>query len=350
MQKQAMKNKPRKAVPRKSVPRSNVQIAPAAHYMSRPYKPPVIKRNKPGSCTMAHEEFLFDVTGTIAFTVANKIEVNPGLFASFPWLAAEAQGWERFRFKRLSYRLVTSTGSTTPGTIILAPDYDAADIQPSTQQIALAYEDRLVAAPWELSRVMNLPVARLNAAYKQYYCRSGPVAANQDVKTYDPLNIYVCTVGGTAVSWGKLFVSYEVEFFSPQIPSAGFRPSGGQITGGGAITGANPLGSVPVAKVLNSGFTVGATSIISFLALGDYTISLSVAGTVITAFPAVVAGAGATIVFSASSFPTAATSGTAFYVVRISSLAAATVALSVTATTITASLLYLGQAPDLVFT
>lgn len=205
-------------------------------FQERPYREPTVQRTSNSKTCMGQEEFLVDVVGAVGFTVQQTFALNPGLAASFPWLSIEAQGWERYRFRKLNFRYTTSTGSTTPGTVIMAPDYDAADAAPATQAVALTYKDRKYCPPWELDKLCRLQPASMNSAFKEHFVRTGALAANQDVKTYDVGNLYLCVTGGTAVTWGKLFVEYEVDFFNPQLPPGGQTPNGTSTFGVGTMT------------------------------------------------------------------------------------------------------------------
>lgn len=199
---------------------------------------------------VGNEEFLTNVTGTSDFAVQDSFALNPGLASSFPWLSSQAQGWERYKFRKLNFRYTTSTGSTTPGTAILAPDYDAADAAPATEQVALTYKDRQYCPPWELDKLCKLSPASMNAAYKEHFIRTGALAANQDIKTYDVGNLHLCTSGGTAVQWGKVFVEYIVDFFGPQMTPSGLVSNDAEKgTAVSGMTAAKPFGTVQPTRV-----------------------------------------------------------------------------------------------------
>lgn len=272
------------------------ETVPANQFVERPYREPMIKRTSNSKTCMGQEEFLVDVVGSVGFAVQQSFALNPGLASSFPWLSTQAQGWERYRFKKLNFRFTTSTGSTTPGTLIMSPDYDAADAAPSSQSVALTYKDREYCPPWCLDKLCMLNPAAMNAAYKEHYVRLGPLPANQDIKTFDVGVLHLCVTGGTAVTWGKLFVEYEVEFFNPQLPPGGASVVlGGRINGGGAATAANPLGVSATTVAGASGISVDALSNITFASPGTYMLSASISGTVLTA-ATLTAGAGAPVV------------------------------------------------------
>lgn len=178
-------------------------------------------------CRIVHRELVASVTGSVAFTVAQALALNPGLSATFPWLASQAQNWEQYRFDRLKLCYYTRTGSDVPGSVQLIPDYDAADSAPSSEQIASTYEDVSEDAPWkDISCVLR--TAAMHPMGPKKFIRTGPLAANLDVKTYDVGNFFLATMDGTAVNWGKLWIEYDVTLFSPQMPPAGSGALAGQ--------------------------------------------------------------------------------------------------------------------------
>jgi hypothetical protein len=206
-----------------------------------------IYRNGVDSCRVVHRELIGSITGTSAFTVALTLPLNPGMVSTFPWLSNEAAGWEKYKFNSLRFCYYTRTGSNVPGSLMLSPDYDAADAAPTSEVFASAYEDTEEDAPWK-DICCVLKQSELMGDMKERYLRQGALAANQDIKMYDSGNMFVCTVDGTAVNWGKLWVEYDVTLITPHTPPGGFQASGFLYAGGGSLAAATPLGSVPVAS------------------------------------------------------------------------------------------------------
>jgi len=160
-----------------------------------------------------NSELIQSVNGSVAFT-ATKLQVNPGLAGTFPWLSAEAVKWEQYRFHFLRFRYVTRTATTTVGSVILSPDYNPRDVAPTTEVQATDTEDAVEDSAWkEICSILNnrsmFPVG------DRKLIRTGNVAG--DINLYDVANLYLCTVeqiDTTAI--GKLWVDYDVEFFVPQ--------------------------------------------------------------------------------------------------------------------------------------
>lgn len=322
------------------------ETVPANQFVERPYREPMIKRTSNSKTCMGQEEFLVDVVGAVGFTVQQSFALNPGLAASFPWLSTQAQGWERYRFKKLNFRYTTSTGSTTPGTLIMSPDYDAADAAPASQSVALTYKDREYCPPWSLDKLCMLNPAAMNAAYKEHYVRLGALPANQDIKTFDVGVLHLCVTGGTAVTWGKLFVEYEVEFFNPQLPPGGASlVVGGRFLNGASPTPANPLGAVPGADPQNVGISVDAASNITFASPGSYLVSGQVSSATTLTAMSLTAGSGAPVVtVLGTTILAAGTSGSVLWQVVVSQTNSV-VAFSTTAAAIAASAIYAAVAP-----
>jgi len=323
---------------------SNRQASVAAAYATRTEgRAPRVTASR-DSCRVVHREFIGNITGTTAYTLSQQLAVNPGLAATFPWLSVMAQAWEEYKFHKLRFCYYTRTGSNTPGSVLLSPDYDASDAPPSSEQIQSSYDETVEDAPWK-DMCCALKANLMNGTVKRHYVRQNPLGVNQDVKLYDVANFFVGTVDGTAVSWGKLWVEYDCEFFIPQLPPAGQLPFGGISAGNNTQTGANPFGVAPLTDAQALGYTINNASQVTFTSLGDYVVGTTYIGTVITVIPAPVTGAGITLISSLSSFPTAATTGTQVTLLRVTALAGATASFSLTATTVTGAILSIGQAP-----
>jgi hypothetical protein len=318
----------------------------SAYAMESRGSPPNISMGSKGaSCRVRHRELVTNISGSVAFAVALRLALNPGLAATFPWLSSIAASWEKYKFHKLAFKYLTRTGSTTPGSVILAPDYDASDGPPASEQIVSAFSDLVEDVPWRESMTCALKAQSMNSSVPVHFVRSEPVAANNDIKVYDVGQFFVCTVDGTAVPWGKLWVEYDVEFFIPQLPSGGLKPSGGQIVGNTALSGANPLGTGPLLDAQSSGIGVDFTSTVTFLNVGDYVMAVNASGTTITAF-GITIGSGVTLIASSVVINAGANSALQVSTLRVTSLTGATARVTATAATITACTCNIGQAPD----
>lgn len=331
------------AKPKRKQRKARSEYAAAAEFQSVASREPRISRGK-NSCIIAQEEFIGNVTGAVAFT-AFQFAVNPGLAATFPWLAVQAQGWERYRFRRLSFHYTTATGSTTPGIVLLAPDYDASDAIPSSEQVAMSYRDRNFDVAWCKKFSVHCRESNLNGAMKEHFIRHTGLAANQDIKMYDSLTLNVCSVGGTAVAWGKLWVDYEVEFFNPQIRAGGSGiVLGGSITGATTMTAANPMGVAPVVEADSLGISIDAASGVAFANVGTYLMALNAGGTTLTTWLATPAAGAAVNAVANNVVNAAATFNTMVYRVIIT-VPGSIVTVTTGAATVTSSYVVIGSCP-----
>jgi len=328
---------PRKPKTKSKTSHANKQVAASAAYASGQTTGQArISRTSADSCRIVHRELIASVTGSVAFTVAQSFPLNPGMPVTFPWLSNEAAGWERYRFNKLRFCYYTRTGSNVPGSVMLSPDYDPADPAPIGEQIASSYQDAQEDAPWKDIHC-ELMARELMGDMKEKTIRNGALAANQDIKTYDAGNLHLCTVDGTAVSWGKLWVEYDVTLYTPQVPAGGFNSNGTLASGGGSIAAATPFGAVPVATG-SVVLAAAATNVVSLsnLQIGSkILISAWVQGTVISA-ASIATVTGLTAVNAGAIFNAAATSAMAFGTFTVTA-AAPTATLSITSTTVTST-------------
>lgn len=294
------------------------------------------------SCRVTHREFIGNVIGSTAFAIAASFAVNPGLLASFPWLSGIAQNWETYKFRYLRLCYYTRTGTGVPGSVILAHDPDASDAAPSTEAVMTTYESCAEDAPWKDICLVTKAMA-LHELGPRKFVRTGALAANQDIKLYDAGNLFVGTVDGTAVAWGKLWVEYDIDLFTPQLPPAGVF-AGGNINAGGALTAANPLGTLPIVDPQGSGISVDNGSLVTLALAGEYMVVLGLTGTVITAVPAPTPSAG---VAATALFTVVLASGlnAMVYYRVVVTVPGATLDFTATATTITSAFLSVGSVP-----
>jgi hypothetical protein len=273
----------KKVVQRQTAPRS-ASVA-AAYATGQVGRAPAIQMKK-SSCRIVHRELVLSVFGTKAFTVSKTLQLNPGISDTFPWLSGQAFLWEEYKFHKCDLKYYTRTGSGTSGSLILAPDYDAADAAPTSEQTASSFEDVAEDAVWK-NIVCHLRPSSMDGMVKRHYTRSGPLAANLDIKTYDVGNCFVCTVDGTdGDGWGKLWIEYDVEFFVPQLPSGGSPfNNGGRILSGpfGSTTAANPMGTVPVSSQLCKGCHIDGASLLTIDNPGNYLATFDSTGVGLTA-------------------------------------------------------------------
>lgn len=226
-----------------------------------------------------HRELVSSVNGSVAFT-ANRFAINPGMASTFPWLASQADGWEQYRFNKLCFEFVTRCATSTVGSVILAPDYDPQDSDPVSESQVTSYQDAIENAPWR-DQVCHLSPQAMFPMGPRKFIRTSLVAG--DARTYDAGNFYLCTVeevGANAI--GKLWVSYDVELFVPQIapsaPIAGISSVLHHIAGAQALATATPE-AVLFDTFVSNGLRLGAAATGVFTPpAGAYNVMCSVIG------------------------------------------------------------------------
>jgi len=324
----------------------NDQTAVAAAYSSPgKSREPKIVHSK-GSCRIIHRELVYSMSGHVPFTVERILNIQPGNSFTFPWLSIMAQGWEQYCFNSVSVRYHTRAGTSTPGSVIIAPDYDASDNSPSSEAVASTYQDTVEDAPWK-DIVCHLRKTALQGVNKRHFVRTGSLPDNADIKLYDAAKVFLCSVDASSgnIPWGKVWIEYDIEFFVPQVPpQGGGIIGGGEIEGGGTITPANPLGTTPANYATNVNVVADGASQVAFGTAGLYLISFEMVGTGLTAITAL--GSPTAVVQNLSTVFLNGASTDAIRVFAITILQAGAVVLfTATATTVTASVMYLASAP-----
>lgn len=148
---------------------------------------------------------------TTGFQIAGSL-VNPGLAASFPWLAGHAQLYDKYRFKRLRYRWIPMVSATTSGNVVLAFDHDPYDGFPTNSQTMCSLSYYKSGSIWD-ECVLDIPCSK-----DFLFTRAGPVGG--DIKTYDMGAFYVSVEGSPATGvLGFLQVDYEIEFTHKNVNS-----------------------------------------------------------------------------------------------------------------------------------
>jgi hypothetical protein len=195
-----------------------------------------------------HRELVSTISGSTTFEV-NGYNLNPGLSASFPWLSSIAGSFEQYRFNRLRYHYVTRAPSTYIGSILMAPEYDALDSNPTSEIQASQMDGAVEDSPWK-EQILDLSVQDMFPMGPRKYIRSGTISSS-DLKTYDAGKVYVCAVSCTDTSAiGKLWVEYDVELHIPQNPDAASAASIGSLAAFQLTTGNQSLTTATGATVL----------------------------------------------------------------------------------------------------
>lgn len=267
------------------------RMAPITGFFAPVSEGTIMKSIKPAFERMAHDRqrivhrekiARLSTPGTGTFTLLGSFPLNPGSPDTFPWLSNEAAGWESYKFNRIRFIWIPTSGTQVAGNIIMAPDYDASDAAPAGETILSSYSDCQEGNIW-CRFAADLEKKLLNSTTMSKYVRVGALAANQDIKLYDSGNFFVFSVDDAVVNNGKLWVEYDVELFNPQVPPGGFQSSGTLLGAGGSFSAASPYGAVPVSTGPLSITAAGAVISVRNVEVGqELCFAITVVGTAIT--------------------------------------------------------------------
>lgn len=161
-----------------------------------------------------------------------RVVVQPGLATTFPWLATIAQNYEQFKILGMIFEFKSTLGDNSLvqnlGTVIMGTEYNVSSADFVNKQV-MENSEFAQSARSTASQIHGIECASKESPTKLLYVRTGVlpsanVAAGDNLKWYDYANFQIATVGfpliGAApLNIGELWVSYQIEFFKPQIPS-----------------------------------------------------------------------------------------------------------------------------------
>jgi hypothetical protein len=203
---------------------------------------------------VTHREYLGDVNSSTAFTNQYVLDINPGLFATFPWLSTLAVNFEQYQimgmvfyFKSTSATALNST-NTALGTVIMATQYDALDTDFVSKLEMENYEYSSSCKPAE-DMLHPIECAPRQTTLEHLYVRTGAVPSSADQRMYDLGKFTIATAGSQAAAViGELWVSYTIDLYKPLL-------LGGQFGGGILSSHYN----IPVAGVTSGTAYFGST-------------------------------------------------------------------------------------------
>jgi hypothetical protein len=230
--------------------------------------PPRI-RNTKGGCIISHREYLLDVPSSNAFSTL-VMPLNPGMPNTMPWLSRTAQNFEEWlpRGICVEFKSMSSDNPNTAlpalGTVVIATQYNSSNPDFVNKSQMENYEFATSCKP-SRSMLHCVETARSQTVQDEYYTRTGPLGANQDIKFYDLGKTQVSVVGAPLAAdgsiIGELWITYEIELRKPKIPTdplvevAHFiLPSAG-VNGEAPLT---PFGTTVTTFLPTSGSTMAA--------------------------------------------------------------------------------------------
>lgn len=211
-------NKKKGSVSNGNGPRRGVPLALSAR---QEVKKPVIKYGPNGAMHVTHREMVGPVnTLGNGFEQAFRLRINPSSRATFKWLSTIAPSWETYRFRKLRFRYIPRVSAQISGSVLMLPDYDAADTNTLTEERASQHVNAVEQVVWE-ELVCVLHPETMNRAFKSHFTCTDErfLGTSQDSKTLDAAQFFLFTdILLSLTVAGKLWVEYEVDLFTPQPP------------------------------------------------------------------------------------------------------------------------------------
>jgi hypothetical protein len=178
------------------------------------------------SIVVRHKEYIGPINSSVAFQVQYQLTLNPGLYATFPWLANLAVAYQQWAPRGMVFHYVPSSGYAVSGSnpaignVMIQTSYRSGDTPPASKIHMLneywaseGLPSETLAHPIECDPKEN--------PFAVHYCRSGNIPSGEPLM-YDLGTTFVATQGmpadGNLV--GDLWVTYEIEFKKPQITSS----------------------------------------------------------------------------------------------------------------------------------
>jgi hypothetical protein len=287
--------RPQRKKPMSSFRGSSMMDLPAAIAMVSNWREPRWKHRSRRGCRLENLELVGSVAGYTTFGESGAItayRLNPGDASVFSFLSVIAADFDQYTVHGMEFFYVPSTGTATPGSIIMAPDYDPMDSSAIATTVSSLTEQEL--GSWE-GRGVGVAYAPIHIKLDRQ--DMFPLGPRKYVRaTYDRMDLRTTDVGtlvmacydaaSDATTFGKLYVKYDVEFFVPARDSGNIVPSANNsasyylsssqtlATGVNVVLGAGGLYSSGVGNI--AAYSISSTGVISFLAPGWYWLRVNV--------------------------------------------------------------------------
>jgi hypothetical protein len=159
-----------------------------------------------------HREYIGTLYGSGNNFVVTPFQVNPGLLASFPYLAQIADSFEEYVFNGLVYEykpLITDFTSTSPGSVTLAMEYRA-DASPYPSKSVMDNSDFAVSAISTRPIMYGVECAYNSGITNSLLVRQGSGSTPVVLTDMGVMCVGVQSSVGTTTALGELWVSYDV--------------------------------------------------------------------------------------------------------------------------------------------
>jgi len=189
---------------------------------------PSIKNAKDG-VIISHKEYITDIQASTLFNNVT-YPINPGVVGTFPWLSQIAQNFEQYEFRGLMFHYrslagdgIYTTSNIALGAVIMATEYDVLS-PPFPDKNHMENSQYANSSKPSVSFTHMVECERRQTPVSQLFVRSQSQLPGQvgDLRFSDLGNFQVAVQGmqgSPAVGTiGELWVTYEVQFFKPQLP------------------------------------------------------------------------------------------------------------------------------------
>lgn len=192
--------------------------------------PPQFVATPSAGVRVRHREYIQDViSNTALYSAQIQLNINPGLFNSFPWLSGVANNFQQYKIHGLIFEFVTTSGNsvastnTSLGEVMMGIAYNAGNAIYTTKQQMLNDEFAVSIIP-SCNGICAAECDPRQTTIDKLYVRSGAVPAGEDIRLYD-LGLFQLAVGGNPASnnvLGELYMSYDIEFFKTTLPTSDY--------------------------------------------------------------------------------------------------------------------------------
>lgn len=227
--------------------------------------------------SLRRKEYVGDVVGSVGLTVT-KYSVNPGLSSPYIWGSQIANNYEEYDTMYMAFHYEPEAPTSVTGVVIIAFDFDAADVAPTTKQQLLTFADNVRVSPW-LPASLVLKVADLRKRGR-LFVRNGAIAST-DIKTYDLGNVYVATVGqANTNSLGEFWIGYHHQLDVPTTSTALYALSGLVVDPASGTSKTNFYGTT--STVFGAVAVVASSMTLTFNQVGQFLVVMYLTGTSVT--------------------------------------------------------------------
>ncbi len=179
--------------------------------------------NNGQSVVIRHREFIGAINGSVGFTVQQSLNLNPGLAATFPWLAQIASRFQEYEFKGVVFHYVPTSGtfngsSAALGSVMFQTTYRSTDVAPTTKAEMMNEYWATEVVPFDTC-AHPIECDPKENPFSVHYVRNQAITSGEPLM-YDLGKTFIATQGMADTSIvGDLWVTYEVELKKPLISS-----------------------------------------------------------------------------------------------------------------------------------